>query len=69
MADAPNRRSAGSRIFRSLLRLLPFDFRVEHGREMEQVFRAQQQGANLRGVRRYRSVFPGPLGTFTAGDD
>jgi macrolide transport system ATP-binding/permease protein len=37
MAEAPNRRSAGSRIFRSLLRLLPFDFRVEHGREMEQV--------------------------------
>jgi putative ABC transport system permease protein len=50
MAEAPNRRSAGSRIFRSLLRLLPFDFRVEHGREMEQVFRAQRQGVRDDGT-------------------
>ena len=29
-------------VFRSLLRLLPFDFRADHGREMEQVFREQR---------------------------
>jgi putative ABC transport system permease protein len=52
MAEAPNRRSAGSRIFRSLLRLLPFDFRVEHGPEMEQVFRAQRQGLRDDGTLR-----------------
>jgi hypothetical protein len=56
MAEAPNRRSAGSRIFRSLLRLLPFDFRVEHGREMEQVFRAQRQGARDDGTLRAVAV-------------
>ena len=33
------------RIFRVLLRILPFDFRSDHGREMEQVFRAQRGDA------------------------
>ena len=39
MASTPTSSADRSRIFRALLRLLPFDFRVEHGREMEQVFR------------------------------
>ena len=52
MTTTPGRRSRGSRIFRALLRLLPFDFRVEHGREMEQVFQAQRQGARDEGTVR-----------------
>jgi hypothetical protein len=39
-------------IFRALLRLLPFDFRVEHGREMEQVFQAQHEDARGEGTIR-----------------
>ena len=39
-----------SRIFRALLRLLPFDFRLEHGREMEQVFKALQTDARHEGT-------------------
>jgi predicted permease len=49
MAPTRGRRSVGSRIFRSLLRVLPFDFRDEHGPEMEQVFRAQREGARRDG--------------------
>lgn len=49
MAPIRRRRSLGSRIFRALLRVLPFDFRDEHGREMEQVFRAQRDGARRDG--------------------
>ena len=39
--------------FRALLRVLPFDFRDEHGREIEQVFRAQREGlgATARSAR------------------
>jgi putative ABC transport system permease protein len=36
----------GARAFRWLLRLLPFDFRADYGREMEQVFRQQQADAS-----------------------
>ncbi len=46
-SDRPSR---SSRVFRALLRLLPFDFRLEHGREMEQVFRAQQTDARHEGT-------------------
>jgi putative ABC transport system permease protein len=50
---ASERRSRrGSRLYRLLLRLLPIDFRVEHGREMEQVFRAQSHDARAEGSLR-----------------
>src|SRR5262245_47920894 len=49
MAPTRGPRSVGSRIFRALLRVLPFDFRDEHGRELEQVFRAQREGARRDG--------------------
>ena len=39
------RRRIPDRFFRMLLRLFPFDFRADHGREMEQVFRAQRADA------------------------
>ena len=35
--------SIGQRIFRALLRLLPFDFRWDYGAEMEEVFRTQHE--------------------------
>jgi macrolide transport system ATP-binding/permease protein len=41
-----------SRIFRALLRLFPFDFRLDHGREMEQVFHAQHTDARREGTIR-----------------
>ena len=37
--------------FRRLLRLLPFDFRADYGREMEQVFRDQHRAAGGRLAR------------------
>ena len=55
MARAPEPRAAASRIFRALLRLLPFDFRAEHGREMEQVFRAERQRVRQTGTIRATS--------------
>ena len=36
---------SGPTLFRRLLRLLPFDFRADYGREMEQVFREQHREA------------------------
>jgi predicted permease len=41
-----------SRLFRALMRILPFDFRDEHGRDMEQVFRAQREEARHAGTIR-----------------
>ena len=41
--------SHATRIYRGLLRLLPFDFRSDYGPEMEQVFREQRQDAERRG--------------------
>ena len=35
--------------YRRLLRILPFDFRADYGREMEQVFRDQHDEAAARG--------------------
>jgi len=32
-------RSAADRIFRALVRLFPFDFRADHGRDLEQTLR------------------------------
>ena len=42
--------SRADRLFRALLRLLPLDFRSAHGREMEQVFRAQRGDARGGGT-------------------
>jgi putative ABC transport system permease protein len=41
MAD--KKRSLGDRVFRSVLRILPFDFRSDFGREMEDVFHEQRR--------------------------
>jgi putative ABC transport system permease protein len=38
------------RWFRRLLRVLPFDFRADYGRDMEQVFRAERREAARQGV-------------------
>src|SRR5262245_28329506 len=46
------RPSTGTRLYRALLRLLPIDFRVEHGREMEQVFTAERRDAGEAGITR-----------------
>src|SRR5262245_31734772 len=40
---------ARSRLYRALLRLLPVDFRTEHGGEMEQVFDAERRSAGREG--------------------
>jgi macrolide transport system ATP-binding/permease protein len=43
--------SLADRAFRVLLRLLPWDIRADHGREMEQLFRAQRREiGGLRGL-------------------
>src|SRR5215510_2728664 len=44
-------RSRPDRIYRRLLRLLPFDFRREYGSEMEGVFRQERRNAHKRGSR------------------
>lgn len=45
----PNqKRSWSSRLYRGLLRLLPFDFRSDFGGEMEEVFQAQQADAHRK---------------------
>jgi len=46
-----NRGTISERLYRALLRLLPFDFRDEFGSEMEEVFREQQAAAKQeRGI-------------------
>jgi putative ABC transport system permease protein len=45
-----NRRPLGERLFRVLLRLLPFDFRSDYGHEMEQVFREQRRERSSAGA-------------------
>jgi putative ABC transport system permease protein len=42
-------RSRAERFFRVLVRLFPFDFRADHGREMEQTLHAQHQEARQAG--------------------
>src|SRR6185295_13092053 len=49
---APKPPSWSQRVFHALLRVLPIDFRNEHGPEMEQVFRAQRQDARAEGTSR-----------------
>ena len=46
---APRRSSWADRVFRVLVRLFPFDFRADHGRDLEQTLREQHREA--RGVR------------------
>ena len=45
----PGRRSWSDRIFGAVLRLFPFDFRAEHGRDMEQTLRTQHREARRAG--------------------
>ena len=52
MPTAPRPPSWANRVFRALLRVLPIDFRIEHGAEMEQVFQAQRQEARTEGTHR-----------------
>jgi hypothetical protein len=49
-SDGPRRVGRGARIFRTLLRLLPLDFRSVHGREMQQVFEAQRHERRQDGL-------------------
>jgi predicted permease len=48
-----NRRSGrgswADRLFRALVRLFPFDFRADHGRDLEQALRAQHRDAQREG--------------------
>ncbi len=46
------RRALAERIFRALVRLFPFDFRSDHGRDMEQTLRAQHMDARSEGTIR-----------------
>ena len=50
MSVSPPRRSLrADRLFRALMHAFPFDFRTDHGREMEQTFRAQRRDAREGG--------------------
>ena len=42
-------RSFADRIFRALVRLFPFDFRSDHGRDLEQTLREQHRDAQREG--------------------
>ncbi len=46
---AENKKPLGDRIFRSVMRVLPFDFRSDFGREMEDVFHEQRREIEQRG--------------------
>jgi predicted permease len=43
------RRSFAERIFRAVVRLFPFDFRADHGRDLEQTLREQHREAQREG--------------------
>jgi predicted permease len=51
-----SRRSGGvswaDRVFRAVVRLFPFDFRADHGRDLEQTLRAQHRDAQREGGAR-----------------
>jgi putative ABC transport system permease protein len=58
-------RSLAERVMRALLRLFPFDFRADHGRELEQTLRAQyRDAAEHGGVRAVLSLWMEVLGDF-----
>jgi hypothetical protein len=48
--ERPSSRS--DRIFRALLKVFPFDFRADHGRDMEQTLRDQHRDARQQGSAR-----------------
>ena len=48
----PRPPSRAERVYRALLRAFPIDFRLAHGRELEQTFRAQRQDARREGTTR-----------------
>jgi putative ABC transport system permease protein len=52
------------RLFRALLRLLPFDFRFDFGREMEEVFGEQHRAAASSGRRSVFRLWRQALGEF-----
>ncbi len=58
---------AAERVFRSLLKLLPFDFRSDYGRELEQVFREQRrdagEGSKLAPIRLWSKTIGGVFST------
>ena len=49
MSAARRPASWTNRIFRAVLRVFPFDFRADHGRDMEQTLRAQHREARREG--------------------
>src|SRR6185503_18246616 len=49
MSAVPRRPSVADRIFRGVLRLFPFDFRTDHGRDLEQTLRDQHREARQEG--------------------
>ena len=51
MSASLPRRPRSGRLFRALVRLFPFDFRADHGRDLEQTLRAQHEDARKDGVR------------------
>jgi predicted permease len=51
MSPAP-RRSFAERIFHAVVRLFPFDFRADHGRDLEQTLREQHRDAQREGGAR-----------------
>src|SRR5690348_8695399 len=60
--------SLADRFFRMLLRILPFDFRVDFDSEMEQVFREQRVDAERHGFKGLlRLWWETILGIFTTG--
>jgi predicted permease len=47
--NAPRRVSSAERIFRALVRLFPFDFRADHGHDIEQTLRTQYRETKRQG--------------------
>ena len=66
MSDNKKLRAA-ERVFRSLLKLFPFDFRSNYGRELEQVFREQRrearEGKGLAPIRLWSRTIRGVFST------
>ena len=61
------KRGGAERIFRFLLKLFPFDFRHDYGRDMEQVFREQRseadQESGLAPIRLWSRTIQGVFST------
>src|SRR5262245_49449697 len=52
MSERKRPSSRSDRIFRALLKVFPFDFRADHGRDMEQTLRDQHRDARQQGSAR-----------------